>query len=164
MRSRLGVTLGIIFVFVGSYVIAQRSFGFSGPGPILLLLGLILLTLSSLRGFAGPLLPGGVLTGLGAALEIQPSLAGKVPAWGVVVLGLGLGFLFVAAVDAAKKRKRRPSPLVPGVVLTSLAVLSLLLHRLPAQWLFDLHLARVWPWAILLAGLILILRGFFRSK
>jgi hypothetical protein len=164
MKNRLGLTLGVIFLFVGAYVVGQRTLGFSGPGPVLLLLGFILLALSAFRGFSGPLLPGGILTGLGAALELEPSLEGVMPGWGVVALGLGLGFLFVAAVDAARKRHRRPSPLPPGIALTCLAVLSLALARLPRDWMLDLHLSRVWPWAILLAGAILIVRSLLASK
>ncbi len=164
MRNRLGMTLGVILIFVGAYVVAQRSLGFSGPGPVLLLLGFILLTISALRGFSGPLLPGGILTGLGAALLVEPSLEERMPGWGVVVLGLGLGFLFVAAVDAVKKRERRPSPLVPGMILSALGVVSLALSGLPRSWMLEHHLARAWPWAILIAGAILILRSLIGSK
>lgn len=164
MKNRLGLTLGVVFLFVGAYVLAQRSLGFSGPGPVLVLLGCILLAISALRGFSGPLLPGGILTGLGIALLLEPSLEGAMPAWGVVVLGLGLAFLFVAAVDAMKKRERRPSPLVPGVILTALGILSLAYASLPRRWMLELHLARAWPWAILIAGGILILRGLLASK
>ena len=164
MNSRVGMTLGVVFLFVGAYVLAQRSLGFSGPGPVLVLLGGILLAISALRGFSGPLLPGSILAGLGAALLLEPSFEGRMPGWGVVVLGLGLGFLFVAAVDSVKKRERRPSPLVPGVVLTALGVLSLAFASLPRRWMLELHLARAWPWAILLAGGILILRALIASK
>ena len=66
MNDRRSLTLGVVIALVGAFFLLRRSVELSGPAPILLLLGAIFLALSALRSFRGPLLPAGVLLGLGA--------------------------------------------------------------------------------------------------
>jgi hypothetical protein len=159
MRDRPGIAAGIVFLFVGGYLLLERYTHLSGPGPLVLLLGAIFLVISALRGFSGPLLPGCVLSGLGTGLLLQDRLARWMPGWGVLLLGLGAGFLLVALVDALEQRARRPSPLLPGLVLTGIAIGSLLARAFLVRLAPVVHLARLWPWALLLAGIFLILRS-----
>ena len=163
-RRRGGLLPGIALVVVGAAVLLSRSRIFAGPGVVVLAVGVLFLLVSAARGFSGPLLAGGILTGLGAGLTLRPALAPWFPEWGAILLGLGVGFLFVAAVDAARGRSRRPSPVVPGFVLTLLALFSAV-RRIPAfRWLSDVDLEGLWPWAALVAGLFLIGRASLQRR
>ena len=113
--DRRTLPLGIVLLAVGLYFVLSRTFRFSGPGAVLLLIGAIFLALSAARGFRGPLLPGGVLLGLGSAFLLQDRLDPVFPRWAAIVLGIGAGFLLVAAIDRASSRERRPSARLPGV-------------------------------------------------
>jgi hypothetical protein len=67
-------------------------------------------------------------------------------------------------VDAAKSRARRPSPLLPGVVLGALAILSALRRSPALRWISDVDLHDFWPWAAVAVGLFLVARAFFRDR
>jgi hypothetical protein len=155
--------LGIVLLFLGLFFVLSRSFHWTGPGGILLLIGAIFLALSAARGFRGPLLPGAILVGLGLAFLLQRQLEPIFPRWAAILLGLGAGFLLVAAIDRAGGRDRRPSPLLPGVVLVLLAGLGALSRRTPV---FDVlsGLTKYWPWALVAAGTLLVGQALLRSR
>jgi hypothetical protein len=161
---RGGLLPGIALLVIGTAVLLSRYSIFAGPGAIVLGIGILFLLVSAARGFSGPLLPGGILTGLGAALLLQHRLEPRFPGWGTILLGLSAGFLLVAAVDAAKGRSRRPSPLLPGIVLGTIAILSALSRSPAFRWTADLDLREAWPWIAIAAGLFLVARAFFRDR
>lgn len=158
MRNRASLTLGIALVFVGGYFVIDRYLTFRGSGSTVILIGLIFLAISATRGFSGPLLPGSILTGLGLGMVSRGRLSWLMPGWGTIVLGLGIGLLFVASIDARKNRHRRPSPLSLGAILCAVGVGSILAHRLPRVAYF-VHAGEYWPWAVVAAGALLILRS-----
>jgi hypothetical protein len=164
VRDRRGLNLGVVLVAVGAYFILARSLHFRGPGPILLLIGAILFAVSALREFRGPLVPAGVLLGLGAGILLRDPLEDWMPAWATLLLGLGAGLLLVAGLDRHAGRERRPRPLLPGVALIVIALAAALASnfRLPeaaydAAW-------RLWPFAVVAAGVILVLQAVRRQK
>lgn len=161
--DRRNLTLGVVLLGVGLYFLLWKSLQFSGPGPILLLLGAIFLTLSALRRFRGPLLPGGVLLGLGTGFLLQDSLSGISPRWATLLFFLGCGFLLVALLDQMAGRERRPVPLIPGVILVAISLVAVLARQAdltePVQFLI-----RLWPWALVAAGVVLLLQGLRRSR
>ena len=167
MRERdpqRGLLPGIALLVIGTAILLSRYSIFAGPGAIVLGIGILFLVVSAARGFSGPLLPGGILTGLGAALLLKHRLEPRFPEWGTILLGLSAGFLLVAAVDAAKGRSRRPSPMFPGIALGTIGILSAL-RRSPAfRWIADLDLHDAWPWIAVAAGLFLVARAFFRDR
>lgn len=159
-----GLLPGIVLIVIGAAVLLSRFEMFAGPGAIVFALGILFLLVSAARGFSGPLLPGGILTGLGAALLLRHALWRYFPEWGSILLGLSAGFLFVAAVDAARKRTRRPSPLVPGVVLGVLGLFSAVRNMTALRWVADVDLREIWPWAAVVAGLFLVLRALLAKR
>jgi hypothetical protein len=163
MTDRRSLTLGIVLCLLGVFFVLSRTFRFNGPGAILLLIGTIFLALSAARGFRGPLLPGGILVGLGAAFLVQSRLEPLFPRWATILLGLGAGFLFVAAVDRASGRERRPSPLLPGTALVLLALVGALSRRTP---IFDVlaGVRDLWPWALVAAGVVLVAQALLRGR
>jgi drug/metabolite transporter (DMT)-like permease len=161
--DRRTLPLGIVLIAVGLYFVLSRTFRFSGPGAVLLLIGAIFLALSAARGFRGPLLPGGILLGLGSAFLLQGRLDPVFPRWAVIILGIGAGFLLVAAIDRASGRERRPSPLLPGVALVGVAAIGALAQRTPIFEVFS-GLGKYWPWALVIAGALLVGQALLRSR
>jgi hypothetical protein len=163
LSDRRNLTLGIVLLFIGAFFLLSKTFRFSGPGAILVLIGAILLTLSAARGFRGPLLPGGILIGLGGAFLLQSPLERYFPRWATITFGLGLGFLLVAVVDRAARRARRPSPLVPGLILVAVSFFGALSRLTPVEDLL-VRLRDLWPWALVLAGLALVVAALTRRR
>ncbi len=163
MNDRRNLTVGIVLLCLGAFFLLSRTFRFSGPGAILVLIGAILLVLSATRGFRGPLLPGGILLGLGGAFLFQAPLERLFPRWVTITLGLAVGFLLVGVVDRAARHERRPSPLVPGLILLAVSFFGAL-SRLPAVTDLLLRVRDLWPWALVLAGLALIAAALLRRR
>jgi peptidoglycan/LPS O-acetylase OafA/YrhL len=157
--DRRGLNLGVALVGVGLYILLRRSLHFHGPGPILLLIGTVLLVVSALRQFRGPLVASGVLLGLGAGFLARDPLERWMPGWATLLLGLGAGLILVAVLDRGAGRERRPAPLVPGVVLVAIALVTAVSAnlRLPEE-LYD-SLWRFWPFVLVAAGAILVFQA-----
>jgi len=157
--DRRGLNLGIVLVAVGGYLVLQRELSFRGPAPILLLIGTVLLAFSSLRQWRGPNVPAGVLLGLGLAFALRDRLVSYMPHWALMLLGIGSGLLLAAALERAGGRAARPGPLVPGVVLVTIAFFAALSENLRIPEAFADALWRLWPWVILAAGVALVVRA-----
>jgi len=163
LNDRRNLTLGIVLLCLGAFFLLSRTFRFSGPGAILVLIGAILLALSAARGFRGPLLPGGILLGLGGAFLFQAPLERLFPRWATITLGLGVGFLLVVVVDRAARHGRRPSPLVPGLILLAVSLIGAL-SRLPAVMDLLVRVRDLWPWGLVLVGLALVASALLRRR
>lgn len=163
MNDRRGLAVGVILLLLGTYFVLSRTFEFSGPGPMLVLIGAIFLGLSALRRARGPLVPGGILLGLGAGFLLREPLESVFPHWATLVLGLGAGFLLVAALDSAAGRSRRPSPLVPGAVLVVVALIGALTRQDAVRDALS-RVAHLWPWALVLAGVVLVGQAMLRRR
>lgn len=163
MNDRRSFVVGVVLLVLGTFFVLSRTFRFSGPGPILVLIGAIFLALSALRRARGPLLPGGVLLGLGSGFLLREPLEPIFPAWATLLLGLGSGFLLVAALDRAAGRDRRPSPLLPGIVLILVALFGALTRQEALREALA-HLRDLWPWALVLAGVALVAQAFLRGR
>jgi len=157
--DRRGLNLGVAMVALGIYFILYRSLHFRGPGPILLLIGAILLAFSALRDFRGPIVPAGVLLGLGAGFLLRDPLERWMPPWAVLLLGIGSGLLFAGGLARMSGQQRRGAPIVPGIVLVSIALFTALSQNLVIPESFYDAAWRLWPFALVVAGLILILRA-----
>jgi hypothetical protein len=161
MNDRKGLALGVVLVVVGAFLLLRQHVQLSGPGPILIAIGAVLVTLSAARGFRGPLLPGSILLGLGAAFLLEGALAAWFPRWATLVLGIGCGFLLTAALDRAAGRDSHAPRWVPGSILVALAAGAALARQIDVASLFE-RFASVWPWLLVVAGLVLVatsLRG-----
>jgi hypothetical protein len=160
--DRRSLNLGVALVALGIYFALARHLHFRGPGPILLLLGTIFLVVSVLRDFRGPVVPAGVLLGLGAGFLLRDPLERWMPPWATLVLGVGAGLLLAAGLNRAAGRERRPTPLVPGLVLVAVALVTAASAslRLPES-LFE-AVWRLWPFALVAAGGILVLQALRR--
>lgn len=160
--DRRGLTVGIVLVGLGIFFILRRELHLSGPGPILLVIGAILFTLSALRSFRGPVLPASVLLGLGAGFLLRDPLEPWVPPWATILLGIGCGLLLAAGIDRQAGHEQRPSTLIPGVVLVTIAAAAALATNVRVSENVIDAVWRLWPWALVLAGVILVVQGVRR--
>ena len=138
--DRRGLNLGVAMVALGIYFILYRSLHFRGPGPVLLLIGAILLAFSALREFRGPVVPAGVL------------------------LGLGSGLLLAGGLGRMTGQDRRSAPIVPGIVLVTIALVTALSQNLVIPESFYDAAWRLWPFALVAAGVILVLQAARTKK
>lgn len=162
--DRRGLNLGVAMVALGIYFILSRSLHFRGPGPILLLIGAILLAASALREFRGPVVPAGVLLGLGAGFLLREPLERWMPGWATLIAGLGCGLLLAGGLGSLTGQPRRSAPVVPGVVLVTIALATALFQNLRIPESFYDAAWRLWPFALVAAGAILVIRGARRRE
>jgi hypothetical protein len=157
--DRRGLNLGVAMVALGIYFILYRSLHFRGPGPILLLIGAILLAYSAFREFRGPVVPAGVLLGLGAGFLLRDPLGRWMPHWAVLLLGLGAGLVLAGGLGRMTGQDRRGAPIVPGIVLVAIALVTALAQNVAIpESLFDAAW-RLWPFAFVVAGVVLVLQA-----
>ena len=162
MNDRRSLTLGIVIALVGAFFLLRRSVEFSGPAPILLLLGAVFFAVAALRSFRGPTLPAGVLLGLGVGFLLQNPLEPWLPRWAALLAGLGAGFLLVAGLDRAAGRDRGRW-LPPGLILLGIAGGAALARQLNFAAFFE-RLAFLWPWLLVAAGVWLVFTAIRRRR
>ncbi len=161
MSDRRGLTLGVVLSLIGVFFLLRRTVAFSGPGPTLLLLGAIFLAVSALRSFRGPVLPGGVLLGLGGGFLLQGPLEPWMPRWAALLAGLGAGFLLIAVLDRAAGHDRQGPWIAPALILLGTAAGAALARQVNLTDTFE-RLAFLWPWLLVAAGVWLVFSALRR--
>jgi hypothetical protein len=139
MRGRQ--VAGVVLVAVGVALLVVNLTGVGGES-IVLLGGLAFLASHLATGTYGFLVPGGILTGVGAA-----TLSDAVP----FELGLGAGFVLIVLFQLATGAPRDGGwwwPLIPGGIFTAIGVANLLDERV-------IRLAL--PGALIVLGLVALL-------
>jgi hypothetical protein len=152
MRDMRGGLPGVILIVVGAALFAVQLLHLDAD-VIVLIIGLAFATAFVATRRYGLLIPAGILTGLGTGILLEDLGATGEP----VVLGLGLGFLAIYAVDRMTSGTREPGhwwPLIPGAILMVIA---------GAESTFGEGGARLieqgWPILLIAAGAWLLLRG-----
>jgi hypothetical protein len=162
--DRRGLNLGVALLVVGTYFLLARHLHFRGPGPILLLIGATLLALSALRDFTGPIVAAGVLLGLGSAFLLRDPLERWMPFWATILLGIGCGLLLASGLGRVGGHERRPAPVVPGVVLVTIALATAVAQNLRIPETFYDAAWRLWPVVLVAAGAILVVQALRSRK
>jgi hypothetical protein len=156
-RSRSsGFGLGVALVALGLFILLERSFHIHGPGPILLVIGAALFAVAGMRRFQGPLVPAGVLLGLGAAFLVRDPLEPWVPGWATILCGIGAGLILASVLD---RREGRRGPSVAGVVLIVVAIAATLATNLHISIGLRERLWQLWPFVLLVAGVLLVFQA-----
>ena len=146
--TRGPLVFGLILVIIGVAGLVGIAFPQSG-GMVVLVLGLGMLGLFVATRAYGWLVPGGIVTGLGAGIALA-EYARVDEDGGVVVAGLGLGFLSIWVLGSLfRLPENHPWPLVPGTILLTIGA-SLWLQTATSV---DVEL---WPLALIAFGLIVI--------
>lgn len=152
------IVFAIILIAVGIGALALQVFPDSG-GIVVLVIGLALLALFGFTRGYGALVPGGIMTGLGVGIMAQGNLALTDEAsGGVVVLGLGLGFVSIWVLSAiARLREHHPWPLIPGLILSTVGA-ALMIGGAAEE------LLRFWPVALIALGAVVLWRAWTEMR
>jgi hypothetical protein len=146
---------GVILIVVGAALFAVQLLRLDAD-VIVLIVGLVFAAAYVATRRYGLLIPAGVLTGLGTGILLDDfGLKGE-PA----LLGLGLGFLTIYAVDRLTGGARTPGrwwPLIPGTILTIIAAVENTFGTEGARLI-----QQGWPIVLIAAGAWLLLRGRVR--
>jgi hypothetical protein len=123
-QSRGALVLGLILVMVGAGI-ALSEFTAISESFVLPALGIAFLVAAFLTRQYGFVVPGCILTGLGAGVVAQDVMVDE-PGW-PVVLGLGIGFIGIWVIDELLTRTvprgGRWWPLIPGSILVAVGVM-----------------------------------------
>ncbi len=145
--------IGLVLVAIGLMALAGNIWPSNLWGMITLpALGVIFLVWGFLRPSAGPMIPGGILTGLGLGVVAQQTLflgANEEARGAVVVLGLALGFLAIMPLAILVEGHTHWWPAIPGGILL---VVSLALLAGPGGVTVLQALGYLWPVALIAVG------------
>jgi hypothetical protein len=141
----------LILIGVGGFVLQATEGQIDAGGVIVLLIGLGLLGAFAYTRLYGYLIPGGILTGLGAGIALQETfVVSGSAAGGVIVLGLGLGFLSIWLIGLiVEVPQHHWWPLIPGGILTGVGAVLLIGEQ--ADWLLD-----YWYLGIIAVGVLVL--------
>lgn len=156
------ITFGILLLTVGGVLLATNLVAVSTAPAWMLGLGLAFALIAIFRRSLGALVAGGVLLGLGSGMVLgDRGVAGlREGSW--IMLGLAAGFLAIYVVGLLLKVSRHPWPLVVSFVLVAIVAARVVRHfrLLPPEVVIA---ARTWwPAALVVVGLVLLVRGIRR--
>lgn len=149
-------TAGIILVVLGLMFLAAQWFDFTGAAVLGALSVFFLVAYATTRKY-GFLIPGMILGGLAVGVGLQEY--GYDPNGGVVVLGLGLGFVAIYLIDVLVQSTARWWPLIPGGILSVVGATQLAEGTAAAD-----TIARLWPLGLIAAGVIVLIATFLRPR
>ena len=151
MRDISGWLPGVILIVVGATLFAVQLLHLDAD-VIVLVIGLVFASAFAATRRYGLLIPAGIMTGLGAGILLEDIGAKGEPA----MLGLGLGFLAIYAVDALTSGARAPGrwwPLIPGAIITVIAGASGTFGQEGAR-----AIEQGWPILLIAVGAWLLMR------
>lgn len=147
-------TAGIILVVLGLMFLAAQWFDFTGAAVLGALSVFFVVMYATTRKY-GFLIPGMILGGLAIGVGLQEY--GYDPSGGIVVLGLGAGFIAIYLVNVFVQSPASWWPLVPGGILSVVG-----LTQLAEGTAAEETIARLWPVGLIIAGVIVLIATFMR--
>jgi hypothetical protein len=158
-RHHGGMVAGIILLLVGtSSLLAVFYPAFDFDRYFLLLLGIAFLVWGCLQPVRGLIIPGGILTGLGAAVLVTSSFYTNFSNpvnGGIFLLVFACGWMLIPLFTALVARPAMWWPTIPAGFMAVFGV-ALLASSLDPQVLD--YLNKGWPLILIVIGLYLILR------
>jgi len=146
------ITIGLLLL-VGQIINAEW-FGLLVPAG----LGLVFLLWGIVAREFGPLVPGGIMAGIGAGLIlnrwvlVEPN--GETQG-AVILLSFGAGWGLITVLSALFTHKTQSWPLIPGAILAAIG--GALLAGEAGQQMLE-FVGQAWPLALIAAGLYVIFR------
>lgn len=141
---------GLILIVLGIAFLLGQYFEF-GPSLFLVLLGLVFLIPYAFTRSYGWLIPGCILTGIGAGLAFERAMARPDI---TVSIGLGLGFIAIFVVHWIVAGSSHWWPLIPGGILVLVGIGEAIPQ---AQAILD----KGWPLILIVIGLAILLGQLF---
>jgi hypothetical protein len=150
--ERANTVPALVLISIGVVLLVAQLTGI-GPEAIVALMGAGFLVAYAVTRQYGFLVPGGIMTGLGIGIVIETEALGSQGE--PVLLGLGLGFLAIYAVDAVVRRSAALWwPIIPGGILATLGVL---VGTGREGWLENA--GSWWPAILIVIGGLILLSG-----
>ena len=119
--ERANTVPALVLIGIGVVLLLAQLTGVGAEAIVALIGAGFLVAYAATRQY-GFLIPGGIMTGLGIGIVIETAAIGSQGE--PVLLGLGLGFLAIYAVDAVVRRSAALWwPIIPGGILATLGVL-----------------------------------------
>lgn len=147
-------TAGIILVVLGLMFLAAQWFDFTGAAVLGALSVFFVVMYATTRKY-GFVIPGMILGGLAVGVGLQEY--GYDPSGGVVVLGLGAGFIAIYLINVLVQTPASWWPLVPGGILSVVGLTQVAEGTAAAE-----TIARLWPVGLIVAGVIVLIATFVR--
>ena len=124
-------------------------------------LGVVFLAWGMVSRHARPLVPGGILLGIGVGVLIANLFSDKTIHTGIILLCMALGFIIITPLSRMYTIKTERWPLIPGLILLALSIFFFVsgVVRATINLLLDL-----WPLALILVGLYLLWEWNRQSK
>jgi len=149
---------GIVLVALGAFLLLGRWIPDVGQYAVLAI-GLIMLIVFFATDEYGFLVPGGIVSGIGAGIPLSVAYAGQLGG-GLFLIAMGAGFLLIWVLAMVfRLPERHPWPVVPGLVLGTIGAALAAGER--GQGVADV-IATGWPVILVLAGLVLMVGSFRR--
>lgn len=152
-RARAWAAATLIGIGTGSLAIRALGVTPAGASVIVLGIGLVLLTAHLVTRKYALLVPGSILTGLGTGFVASQQLAVATTAGtGVVLLGLGLGFLSIWIIGGLLRVTRHHWwPLIPGGILTTIGASM-------TAGVQGIRVDEFWPLILVAVGILVLWR------
>ncbi len=127
-RDQLVFAVILIVIGIAGFILQATEGRVDVGGIIVLLIGLGLLGAFAYTRQYGYLIPGGIMTGLGAGIALQDlQVMSAESSGGVIVLGLGLGFLSIWVIGGVVRvAQHHWWPIIPGGILTAIGALLII--------------------------------------
>lgn len=152
------IVLAVILIIVGVGALTANAVPDLG-GWVVLLIGVGLFALFAFSRAYGALVPGGIMTGLGAGILVSEATTWTDEAMGgVIVLGLGLGFASIWVLGALTHVKEHHVwPLIPGGILTVIGIALMVGGQ-------AIELMEYWPVILIAIGVVVLGRGWMELR
>jgi hypothetical protein len=159
-RSDTGTWVaGLVLVAIGGLLLLGRWVPDAGE-YVVLAIGLVLLVVFFATSEYGFLVPGGIISGIGAGIPLATAYEGQLGG-GLFLIAMAVGFLLIWIVGLLfRVREHHWWPLVPGLILGTLGASLTAGER--GRGIAD-AIAAGWPALLVVAG-VLMLIGAFRRR
>jgi hypothetical protein len=154
---------GVALILVGALLLLATLTNSDWYSQLLLpVLGVIFLSWGMMASRPGPIIPGGILTGLGVGIVLSQQVFHftGLDEGGLITLSLGMGFLLILPLSKWFTPKWHWWPTIPGSILV--VVGSALLIGNSALEVLTV-LGKIWPVGLIVAGVILLWQ-FWRRR
>ncbi len=150
---------GVVLVAIGGLLLLGRWVPDAGE-YVVLAIGLVLLVVFFATGEYGFLVPGGIISGIGAGIPLATAYEGQLGG-GLFLIAMAVGFLLIWILGLLfRVREHHWWPLVPGLILGTLGASLTAGERGRG---IAAALAAGWPSLLVVAG-VLMLIGAFRHR
>ena len=150
---------GLVLVAIGGLLLLGRWVPDAGE-YVVLAIGLVLLVVFFATGEYGFLVPGGIISGIGAGIPLATAYEGQLGG-GLFLIAMAVGFLLIWILGLLfRVREHHWWPLVPGLILGTLGASLTAGER--GRGIAD-AIAAGWPALLVVAG-VLMLFGAFRHR